>query len=127
MIIFGFGRRTTRRFGPYEGGACRSCGKSAYSELLKVTTWFTLFFIPVIPYRFEFLLACPVCGYAVKISKVDFEKLTEGRPALPRDISVLGEGPSVDDMKYAGKTPTQIAYLKSIEDRDKRKNSETDK
>ncbi|MDR1208809.1 MAG: zinc ribbon domain-containing protein [Clostridiales bacterium] len=123
FIIFGFGRLTFKRYGYRDLGPCPRCGQARPAELMKVTTWFTLFFIPVIPYRFEYVLACAGCGYAVKISKVDFEAMTGG--ASHGSVGSLGEGPKVelsDELKYAGKTPTQIQYLKYMEEREKRNN-----
>jgi hypothetical protein len=84
---------------------------------LKVTTWFTLFFIPVIPYKRRYLLACPVCGFAYILPKHEFMTLADGAyyeaPVQP------------DAVKYAGKTATQIAFLKQMEEhRMKQQNSD---
>jgi len=69
--------------------------------MYKVTSWFTFFFIPVIPYRTVYLLVCPICGQAEQLEKdVFLEKADQGIPKDP----------------YAGKTETQISYLKQMEE-----------
>jgi hypothetical protein len=75
-------------------------------------TWFTLFFIPVIPYSSKYCITCPNCGSYEELSKEEFERIkmdlksTEGN-----NMS------SVDDrIKYAGKSETQINFLKQMEE-----------
>lgn len=126
FIIWGFGHQTVRSFGSAAAQRCSRCNNTISRELVKVTTWFTLFFIPIIPYRKEYLLICPICRDAVKISKVDFEQLVEGvSPQTLQSGSIIGNAtpprPAADaaQNKYAGKTETQIAYLKQMEELEK--------
>jgi hypothetical protein len=61
MIIFGFGKQTVKEYGDVQGPVCERRGHSEPSRLLRARTRFTLYFIPIIPYRTEYLLVCPVC------------------------------------------------------------------
>ena len=38
-------------------------------------TWFTLFFIPVIPYEIKFFLTCPICQYGINRDTAQFHEL----------------------------------------------------
>lgn len=125
FIIWGFGYKTVKSFGTVAERPCENCKNRVNDEILKVTTWFTLFFIPILPYRKEFLLVCPICRNALKISKVDFEMIVDGNPA--QNFNILGESSSVSALnkdKYAGKTETQISYLKQLEEFENRRNSQ---
>ena len=110
FIIWGFGKRTVRRYGKVGTAVCGHCNNNVQRELIRVTTWFTLFFIPLIPYRIERLLACPICGIPQRLSKPEFEELINGGLQAPAESYYES-----DEYKYAGKTPVQIEYLKQIE------------
>lgn len=75
MIIFGWGRNTIRKFGPAIFKLCSNCNNERFWELISVTTWFTLFFIPVIPYKKEWFCSCPVCDRGVSILPEQIDKL----------------------------------------------------
>jgi len=40
-----------------------------------ISTWFTLFFIPVFPYENKYFLSCPVCSFGVKLDSAKFNEL----------------------------------------------------
>ncbi|MCK4324641.1 MAG: hypothetical protein KAW89_08935 [Armatimonadetes bacterium] len=44
-------------------------------NLIEVSTWFTLFFIPVIPYERKRLLLCPVCQHGMELDRAEFSRL----------------------------------------------------
>ncbi len=73
MIIFGFGRRRVKDCGEGATYTCPNCHNTSRFRLLIRRTWFTLFFIPVIPYETAYLELCPVCRYGGEIKKADFE------------------------------------------------------
>jgi len=54
MIIFGWGHQTIKNIGPTFKNHCSHCNNEDYWTLTKYTTWFTLFFIPVIPYSIKY-------------------------------------------------------------------------
>ena len=137
FIIWGFGHKTSKRFGRVNQSACMRCHNAGVFELVRVTVWFTLFFIPLVPYKKEYLITCPVCG-GMRITKDEFEHilasgLSEGQPGndgqayqnhpqLPLQDQLQSGGqyqPPQPD-KYAGKTETQIQYLKQMEELEKR-------
>lgn len=110
FIIWGFGKTTTKSYGFIQSSGCERCGNAVQMEMLKITTWFTLFFIPIIPYSTKYCLVCPVCREAKQLSKEEFMQF-----AGTAD-SANTNSPQGDSIKYAGKTPTQIAYLKQMEE-----------
>ena len=115
FIIWGFGKRTIRRYGKVGGAVCGHCNNTVQRELLKVTTWFTLFFIPIIPYRIERLLVCPICGITQRLSKNELEELAAEGLQSAAEMPTVASYYDSDEYKYAGKTPVQIEYLKQIE------------
>jgi Protein of unknown function (DUF2510)/zinc-ribbon family len=52
---------------------CANCGMSPL-VLFRVSTWFALFFIPVIPVSFKHYTACPNCKRFDQVSKADVER-----------------------------------------------------
>jgi hypothetical protein len=48
--------------------ACRG-GHIAAHRIVKVTRWFTVFFIPVIPYSHRYISVCAACGAQLQIPK----------------------------------------------------------
>lgn len=75
MIIFGWNHQTIWNVGFVFRQLCDHCHNEEYWVLMRRTTWFTLFFIPVIPYKTEWLLLCPVCKYGVELKSEQVEKL----------------------------------------------------
>jgi zinc ribbon protein len=73
VIIFGF-RRIAHRIAVLTL-LCHSCGNPCAQVLRKVVTWFTLFFIPVIPVRTRRSLQCTFCAAESGISKTQAEQL----------------------------------------------------
>ncbi|HUD44468.1 MAG TPA: zinc-ribbon domain-containing protein [Patescibacteria group bacterium] len=74
-IIFGWGRRTVKSIGVVFKNLCNNCHNEEYWVMTKVVTWFTLFFIPIIPYETKYFLSCPVCKYGVTLDDNQLEKL----------------------------------------------------
>jgi hypothetical protein len=68
LTIIGFGKVTTDDLG--ETGVeqqCVWCSVGVFYHLILVRTWFTYFFIPLIPYRSEYRVECPACFCGVNI------------------------------------------------------------
>lgn len=119
FIIWGFGKQTIKSYGIISLDTCGRCNNNVQKEILKITTWFTLFFIPVIPYSRKYCLSCPICKAAQTISKQDFLELTNSLENAARFGNATEPVP--DSIKYPGKNPTQIAYLKQMEEDSNRK------
>ena len=69
MIIFGWGHERVKQIGPLSEKQCKNCNNQTNREMLKISTWFTLFFIPVFPYSIKYFKACPVCNVAELLEK----------------------------------------------------------
>ena len=48
---------------------CSHCYNDCDYQLVKVTGWFTLFFIPIFPFKVNYFLMCSICNYGNKITK----------------------------------------------------------
>lgn len=88
MIIWGWGKQTRKVIGNVFLKNCSHCNTEQMWQLCLIRTWFTLFFIPVIPYAKSYQIACPSCRSYIAITKEAFEdfmsKLSlqdSGRPA----------------------------------------------
>jgi len=75
FILFGWGKTTTNNLGPVFENLCTHCNSKEYWNLVKMRVWFTLFFIPVIPYETKYFLLCPVCEYGIKLDRQKYEEL----------------------------------------------------
>ncbi|MDE5966178.1 MAG: zinc ribbon domain-containing protein [Lachnospiraceae bacterium] len=74
MILYGtktfrkiLGYTTTRQ--------CGHCGNETRQAIVRNFTWFTLFFIPLIPLWMSYTVVCPSCQKESKIKKKDIEGL----------------------------------------------------
>lgn len=77
MIIYGWGRRTTKDEGPSRTYACNNCRNTNRFRLLTVRKWFTLFWIPVLPYFTEHFELCPICRAGRLIHKPELMALQQ--------------------------------------------------
>lgn len=68
MILYGW-RSFLKVLCALGQGVCPRCGNQAVWQLVRKRHWFTLFFIPLIPYRTEYFMACPVCRAGKKLTK----------------------------------------------------------
>ena len=75
FILFGFSSKPK-----VEGvikNKCPSCQKKSLIRIVKVTEWFTLFFIPVIPLGSKVFLECLQCGSGYQLKNEAKEKMLE--------------------------------------------------
>lgn len=103
FILFGFGKKTVKDFSVKSEIRCRRCNNMEDWEYKKVTTWFTLFFVPVIPYSTAYVRVCPICGENDKLSKEDFMSIVESNTIV--DV----------EAKYDDMTETQANYMKELD------------
>ena len=65
-----WGTRTFKKImtqtGPY---TCNNCNNAVHFQLLRVATWFTLFFIPIFPVSFKYFHICPICSQGQQVKK----------------------------------------------------------
>ncbi len=72
MLIFGWGFKTVKRYGKLGNQMCQVCNTEVGWQLVKVTTWFTLFFIPIIPTSVKRMLICTKCNAGRIIKKKNY-------------------------------------------------------
>ncbi len=101
FFIFGWGRRAVTEYGPTIPTTCPNCNNQKWFHLVSYKTWFTLFFVPVIPYESKTLLQCPVCSRAVEL---DDKKAR--RAMRLRDLAAA----------YLGNRMSQSEYLAELRD-----------
>ena len=111
FILFGWGKVTKSVVGQMFEKTCGYCNQTQSWQLCKNRTWFTLFFIPVIPYKTAYAIACPNCGSYIQLSKEQFE-------SMKNDVNAAGNvsDEAMDKLKYAGKNDVQINFLKQMEE-----------
>ncbi|MEA5018658.1 MAG: zinc ribbon domain-containing protein [Erysipelotrichaceae bacterium] len=74
MIIWGW-RKTRKILLKVDEQECSNCHNTNQFDLVRLTSWFTLFFIPIIPYKREYFIACPICEFGHKIDKYEKERI----------------------------------------------------
>jgi hypothetical protein len=67
FLIFGI-KRLRKRLGTVFA-LCGQCGRPAAQVIVRVSTWFSLFFVPVIPLGSKYVSTCTLCGSSIKLDK----------------------------------------------------------
>ncbi|HVA04466.1 MAG TPA: zinc-ribbon domain-containing protein [Acidimicrobiales bacterium] len=67
FIIFGI-KRLVRRLATLFA-MCSQCGSPAAQVVARRSTWFSLFFIPVVPLGSKYFTTCTLCGVATRLDK----------------------------------------------------------
>jgi hypothetical protein len=65
-MIFLFGVRTKAKPITQQERACTKCVRPTMHAIVETRKWFTLFFIPVIPFSRNIYSRCGVCGLTSK-------------------------------------------------------------
>lgn len=112
FFVFGWGKVTKKVVGPMFEKTCGYCNCTQTWQLCKNRTWFTLFFIPVIPYNTKYSISCPNCGSFIELSEEQFNAMKTD--LHPTDATLNAN--AIDSLTYAGKTPVQINYLKQMKE-----------
>ncbi len=71
IFIFGISPKE-QTIGPAEERICPRCNNQRFWILKKSSQWFSLFFIPLIPFGSKYFMQCPICGEAEFLSKEQF-------------------------------------------------------
>lgn len=85
FTLVGFGKVTVKDLG--ETGLeqqCVWCSARVFYHLILTRTWFTYFFIPVIPYRSEYRVEWPTCRNGILIKGGEVEAAKRGELKLDR-------------------------------------------
>ena len=75
MIIFGWGHKKNKNEGPVAKTRCPNCHNEEFWDLITSRTYFTLFFVPLIPYASEAYLMCPICRAARDVVGDELERV----------------------------------------------------
>jgi len=95
FIIFGWGRRTMQTLGWLSPRTCSNCHNEGPWALVRIRRWFSLFFIPVIPYETDYVAMCPVCSRGINVDKREASNLVQGGRAISGSETRAGiSGPS---------------------------------
>src|SRR5215469_12964341 len=98
ILIFGFRRRVALL--ATLSLACRN-GHVAAHRILKLTRWFTLFFLPVIPFSRKYRSVCIQCGLTFEIPKAIAEEMASAVP--------VEAGPTPDPIAPPIPSPASLA------------------
>ena len=99
FFIFGWGHLTKKQFDSGIERVCSQCHNHVHMILVNVKKWFTFFFLPLIPYGSEYFLACPTCGNAVKLNKMQFDEIRHGANYGSGGETIFGvPGPGGSDL-----------------------------
>jgi hypothetical protein len=71
FILFGW-RKMQKLYGKVFTQSCGHCSNESDWYLAAITTWFTLFFIPIIPMSTERYLICSICKDEKELTKEEF-------------------------------------------------------
>ncbi|KAF8215575.1 hypothetical protein K438DRAFT_1704438 [Mycena galopus ATCC 62051] len=83
-IIFGCGERLKAEGDP-NARVCPKCGNASVHSA-KATTWFELFWVPLIPFSFKHIWLCQICHWKAPHADGQFEPAlaTGGHPPGPQ-------------------------------------------
>ena len=73
IVIFGIRRRASRLATVF--ALCRVCGSPAAQAITRVRTFFSLFFVLVVPLGSTYRSTCTLCGRTVKITREEAEQV----------------------------------------------------
>ena len=86
FIIWGF-KKTTKELGFVGYYHCSRCNNDGNWQLMKIVSWFTLFFIPLIPYHTEYYVYCPICHSATRVSKEEAKQIMAKQQQMAQQAS----------------------------------------
>ena len=71
LILFGTTEKTKVMTEIETNELCMNCNNEVKHGIIRKRTYFTLFFIPVIPIRTRYSIICPACTFERKIKKAE--------------------------------------------------------
>ncbi len=78
FILFGWGHISRKVLCSFLGKTqCSHCGNTVEFYAVRFRKWFTLFFIPVIPYNDAYWILCPICSYGKELAKTELVSLLD--------------------------------------------------
>ncbi len=78
LIVYNFAKKSIKRKTPGCQAQCNHCNQINTVNIVKVTTSFSLYWLPIIPYKFEYFIECANCKTILKkISKSTYKALLQ--------------------------------------------------
>ncbi len=121
FIIFGNSRRT-KPFNVFMQDVCGQCHNPNNMQLVEISDWGTLFFIPIIKVTKQYFFVCPRCGAVCKVPKAEAKKLiAEAKnaqaqaTAVNRNVRAEVAAPEVVAEPIAGAVATPTPEALSVE------------
>ena len=114
FIILGWNTKPSKIGFTKSKYVCENCKNEYNWPLVKLTTWLTLFFVPLIPDRPQYFLACPICDNAFSLTKKNVLNIDMN------PIIINGKDFTVQEIISSTKTPLKniitgiIAMIVSI-------------
>jgi hypothetical protein len=93
LFIFGWGRVTRSEVGYTKEIVCPVCSRFGQFKLVTARTWFTLFFVPVIPYEKDNYAICRTCSNGISLSDRQLIELKSGAVSNLNAISTFQQIP----------------------------------
>ncbi|WP_010248441.1 zinc-ribbon domain-containing protein [Acetivibrio cellulolyticus] len=128
MSIFGRDYRKVKNYGPVKRERCNNCCNESTFQLQKLSTWFTLFSIPIIPYRTNYLLVCPICKNYEEIDSsefLDYVDLIQSQKESENQL--LSSDGYITESGAIYRTETQLNFIRQMKEiemeREKRNSS----
>jgi len=127
MPVFGWDYRKEQNFGPSKREKCSSCDNEVTFLLRKISTCFTLFSFPIIPYKIDYILVCPICEKQHEIDSWEFYELVARIRSKNEDENQLASSERyITENGAIYRTETQINFIKQMKEiemeREKRNN-----
>lgn len=72
FFIIGWNHSSSTNYGNVEQQLCPHCDTKDFWRLERVSTYFTLFFIPIFPHETDYLYRCSTCDYGIGLTKSQF-------------------------------------------------------
>ena len=89
LVIFG-SRPRQKGHNVYVQDVCGQCHNPHNMQLVEVSHWFTLFFIPIFKVMKQYFIVCPTCGAARKVpnkqAKQIIEQAKNSMPAVDKNV-----------------------------------------
>lgn len=100
FVIFGSARRQ-KGFNVFAQDVCGRCHTPNNMQLVEISNWFSLFFIPIFKITKEFYFVCPSCGAARKVPNKEAKAIIEQSkngvaPAVNRNVRAENTQPAVE-------------------------------
>ena len=73
FILFG-SKQTKKELALGRELLCPRCNNVSRWPVVQYTTWFSLFFVPVIPFRNQYFEMCPICKAGKKLTRQQAER-----------------------------------------------------